>query len=240
MDHPHHKSLWVAYGECGTVDNWSEDAGHGFQRHRSFTDQSWGPVFGRLAAKTDWCTNSERKQFEELRALTFYAVSGGDYLMDLSVTFRMTQGGVTFRDTKEGGLLSVRMNSAMEVDHGGRIENAYGGINEEETWGRKSPWCDYSGTIEDHSVGVAVMDHMDNPRYPTEWHVRNYGLMTANCFGWKYYRPNSKQRGDMTFRKGSTTTWRYRVFLHKGDARRGRVAERYIDFVFPPRVAIDA
>lgn len=237
-DHAHHKSVWVAYGACGRVDNWSEDPGHGYQRHRAFQRVVSGPVFGELVAWIDWCDNRERKQFEESRSFRFYGLPGSARLFDVQVRFRMSQGPVVFHDTKEGGLLSVRVASAMTGDRNGRIENAYGGVTEAETWGKKAPWCDYSGTIDGRRVGIAVMDHESNPRYPTEWHVRSYGLMTANCFAWRHYNPDGKVKGDMSFPKGATRTWRYRVYIHTGDAAQGRVRERFLDFVAPPRVRL--
>lgn len=239
QDHPHHKSIWVAYGECSKVDNWSEEKGHGWQRHRAFRSIASGPVFGQVVARNDWCRNNDRKQFEEVRTMRFYALPRGLRLMDIEVTFRMTEGRVIFTDTKEGGLLSVRVASSMDVRNGGKIENAYGGINEEETWGKHSPWCDYSGLVNGKHVGIAVLDHQENPRYPTQWHVRDYGLMTANCFAWQHYRPEARVKGDMTFKKGAATTWRYRVYVHRGNARTGNVAARFVDYVAPPRVTVE-
>lgn len=238
-DHAHHKSLWVAHGDCSRVDNWSEEPGHGWQVHQRFLARDAGPVWGRVAAKNAWTAANGRKQSEELREFRFYALPNGERLFDMAVSFRMTERDVTFRDTKEGGLVSVRVATSMDVRNGGRIENAYGGINEAETWGKKAPWCDYSGDVDGHRVGVAVMDHPDNPRYPTEWHVRDYGLMTANCFGWRQYRPERKEKGDMTLRKGSTTQWRYRLFVHKGDAAKGKVGQRFMDYIAPPAVTVE-
>ena len=60
--------------------------------------------------------------------------------------------------------------------------------------------------------------------------------MTANCFAWKYYRPEAKVKGDMHFKKGSTTSWLYRVYIHNGDAAKGNVRERFLDFAAPPAV----
>jgi len=238
-DHVHHKSLWVAYGECDDTDNWSEEPGHGYQRHQGFDRLVSGPVYGEIVARNHWCKGSGEKQFEETRAMRFYAMPDGERLMDLEVTFRMTEGKVVFRDTKEGGLVSVRVASSMDVRNGGRIENGYGGVNEGETWGRKAPWCDYSGMADGRHVGVAIFDHERNPRYPTEWHVRDYGLMTANCFAWKHYRPEDGQSGDMTFPKGAVRQWRYRLFIHNGDARTGRVREHFLDYIAPPSVFLE-
>lgn len=238
-DHVHHKSIWIAYGECNEVDNWSEDKGHGWQRHQGFDRLVSGPVYGEIVARNHWCANDEKKQFEETRVLRFYAMPEGERLMDVDVTFRMTQGKVVFHDTKEGGLLSVRVASSMDVRNGGRIENGYGGVDEGETWGKKAPWCDYSGMVDGKHVGIAVFDYEKNPRYPTEWHVRDYGLMTANCFAWKHYRPEDGQTGDMAFPKGTVRRWRYRLLVHKGDARAGGVRNRFLDYVAPPVVIVE-
>jgi hypothetical protein len=238
-DHPHHKSIWVAYGECGRVDNWSEEPGHGWQVHRKFVTRTPGPVFGRLVAKNDWVSASRKKQFEETREFRFFALPNGERLFDVGIAFRMSEGPVTFRDTKEGGLVSVRVATSMDVRNGGTIQNGYGGIDEAETWGQKAPWCDYSGDVDGRRVGIALMDNPDNPRYPTEWHVRDYGLMTANCFAQKCYRPERKEKGDMAFPKGSTTKWRYRILVHKGDASKGKVGTRFMDYVSPPAVRVE-
>lgn len=238
QDHPHHKSIWVAYGECDAVDNWSEEPGHGWQRHQGFLTLESGMVCGRLVARNLWCYPDESPQFEEIREMQFFGLPGGAKLIDLSVTFHMNRKAVCFHDTKEGGLVSVRVASSMDVRNGGRIENAFGGINEAETWGKPAAWCDYSGLADGKHVGIAVFDHPMNPRYPTGWHVRDYGLMTANCFAWRYYNPDAGLRGDMVFKKGSKTTWRYRLYLHRGDARQGRVSNKFLDFFAPPAVTL--
>jgi hypothetical protein len=37
--------------------------------------------------------------------------------------------------------------------------------------GQASPWCDYSGTLGTEKVGVAILDHPENPRHPVRWHA---------------------------------------------------------------------
>ena len=126
----------------------------------------------------------------------------------------------------------------MEVRDTGKIENAYGGINEGETWGKRAVWCDYSGWTDGRQVGLALFDHPDSFRFPTYWHVRDYGLMTANPFGLSFFKNDPNQRGDYTLKQGDSMRFRYRLYLHPGDAKEGNVAEKYHDFVNPPVVHV--
>lgn len=78
------------------------------------------------------------------------------------------------------GPLGIRINEEMRADRTGSFVNAYGARNEAECWGRPAPWCDYTGMVEGQKYGTAVFDHEDNERYPTAWHIRDYGLFAAN------------------------------------------------------------
>ena len=139
--------------------------------------------------------------------------------------------------SKEGGILSVRVASEMDVPRTGRITNVYGGTNEAETWGKAAHWCDYSGSVEGKQVGIAVLDHPHSFRYPTHWHVRDYGLMTANPFAYAAYTDGVKD-GSHTLKSGDTLAFRYRVVLHRQSCNDAQINERYLDFVAPPRVTV--
>lgn len=235
-DHVHHRSFFVAHGDVNGVDNWSEGKEHGWTVHKRFEKLISGPVYGRIVAVSDW-TNHDKtvKLMEEIRDVRIYNV-GPDKLIDLEVTFVATEGDVKFGDTKEGGIASIRVASSMDVVRGGRIENSFGGINEEETWGKRAHWCDYSGQVEGKVVGIAIFDHPDSFRHPTWWHVRNYGLMTANPFGWSYFYGDPNRRGDYVLKAGERLRFKYRIYIHRGDAAQGKVAEKYNNFVNPPKL----
>jgi len=239
MDHHHHRSFWVAYGDVNGVDNWSEMEGHGMTRHREFLGLEEGPVFGRICALGDWVSSEGRKVLEEVRDIRIYALPEDRRLVDMTVELKATEGDVTLGDTKEGGIASLRVRPSMEARNGGRIENSYGAIGEREAWGRRASWCDYSGPVEGRWVGMALMDHPEGFRYPTYWHVRDYGLMTANPFGLSYFYNDPNRRGDYTLRSGESIRFRYRLYIHVGDVREGRVAEKYHDFVNPPEVLVE-
>ncbi|MCY3022179.1 MAG: PmoA family protein, partial [Planctomycetota bacterium] len=85
-------------------------------------------------------------------------------------------------------------------------------------------------------VGIAIMDHPFNLRHPTPWHVRDYGLFAANPFGQSQYKAGLLQRGDYALGSGSELTFRYRIYFHRGDAKRGDVSAKWCDYACPPVV----
>ncbi|MBI2950746.1 PmoA family protein, partial [bacterium] len=239
LDHHHHRSVWIAHGEVNGVNNWAENPGHGRTKHTGFDALESGPILGRIVAKGDWvgpegwaCPTRANKLLEETAEWTFYKAS--TLTFDLRLTLKAMDMDVLFADTKEGGLASVRVEESMEVRKGGRIENAYGGVGEKETWGKPAHWCDYSGPVNGRIVGVTIMDAPDSFRHPTRWHVRDYGLMTANPFGLSHYTGDIKQRSYHVLPAGETLRASYRFYVHAGDAAEGRVREKYHDFANPP------
>ncbi len=240
FDHPHHRSVWVAHGDVNGVDNWSEAPGHGRTVHRDFAQREAGPVYALVDAAGCWVGPSGEPLLDERRRITVYQPSAdGRVLLDVDLTFTASYGPVRFADTKEAGLLAVRVAPSMQGDRGGVIANAYGALTEAETWGRPAPWCDYSGpaVAGDAAVGgVAVLDHPGNPRHPTHWHVRDYGLMAANPFGLSDYYGDLTYDGSLEVGRGRVLAMRYRMVVHAGGVVEGRVRAAYLDFAHPPRV----
>ena len=238
-DHPHHKSLYTAFGDVNGLNDWDEvEEDHGRIVHQAFEVLEGGPVYGRIVARNNWVTHDGKTVVRETRDMVFYHTPAESRVADYAVTFHAGDEAVTFGDTKEGGILSVRVATSMDVGRGlgGQITNAYGGTNEAETWGKPSPWCDYSGPVAGRTVGLAILDHPGNLRYPTQWHVRNYGLMTANCFGWSCYQNDKSLDGSYTIAPHTDLTFRYRIYIHSGGA--GQVPSRFLDFAFPPQVSV--
>ena len=241
MDHPHHRSVWIAHGEVNGLNNWAETPGHGRTKHTGFEALESGPVLGRIVSKGDWvgpegwvCPTSAGKILEEKSEWIFYDTPTP--VIDLRLTLKAIDMDVLFADTKEGGLASVRVEESMEGRNGGKIENAHGGIGEEETWGKPSHWCDYSGPVNGKIVGITIMDGPDSFRHPTPWHVRDYGLMTANPFGLSHYTRDISKRAYHVLKPKEGLNAFYRFYVHAGDAPEGQVHERYHDFANPPKV----
>ena len=248
MDHHHHRSIWIAHGEVNAFNNWAEGESHARTVHREFEALESGPVLGRIVANGVWAATEgwvspyrSDELLEERAEWTFYNTPAEVRIIDLHLTLTSHKMDVLFGDTKEGGLASVRVEESMEVraGQGGIIENAIGGMNEDETWGKRAAWCDYSGPVNGKRVGIAIMDHPDSFRHPTYWHVRNYGLMTANPFGLSHYFSDPKRRGWHVLSPGESITGIYRFYVHAGDATEAGLRERYNDFAYPPKIGVE-
>lgn len=240
QDHPHHKSLWTAYGDVNGADCWDEGGHSGFQQS---DDVTWGSgnAYGWIHAKNTWQDNARKALLTEEREYRFYATPADARVMDVRVTFTADKGEVKFGDTKEGGIVSVRMRPELSYANG-EITNALGDKGEGKCWGKPSPWCDYSGELPGIGFrGITVMDNPANFRYPTSWHVRGYGLMGANCFGYSYFKekPYNKDlvpdNGDHTLKEGENLTFNYRVLVHSDDVVRARISDRFADYATPPK-----
>lgn len=233
-DHKHHRSIYSSHGDMNGSDNWSEEKGHGYIAHTDFKHCVSGPIMGEFLAENEWQNAQRECIVREQRRIRVYWQPADRRVIDYEVTFFADWGDVNFGDTKEGGILSVRVASSMDGVRDGRIENAHGAITEAETWGKRSAWCDYSGPVHERWQGITLFDHPDNFRYPTYWHVRDYGLMTANPFGLSHFKNDEKWDGSYLLKNGESLKFFYRIYIHSGNAQDGMVRERYFDFVFPP------
>lgn len=236
-DHVHHRSMYIAQGHVNGYDNWSEMEGHARTVNKSVSIVAQGAM-GGLQAVADWVSSGGERILEEHVCIATFALPPNLRIMDWDITFLARYGGVFFGDTKEAGTLSVRVNEQMEGRRGGLITNAYGALTEDETWGKRAPWCDYSGEVDGHRVGLAIFDHPDNLRYPTYWHVRDYGLFTANQWGIHDFSGDWSQRGDYALPRGQHLRFKFRVYIHEGDVHEGRVADQFLNWVTPPTVSL--
>ena len=245
-DHPHHKSIHVAHGDVNGVDTWSELDDHGYQRHDSFCPAFGvgdayvsGPVCGAFRSRSYWVSRAEQPVVAEEKHVVVYAPAPDARILDIGVTFHATEGPARFGDTKEGAMLSVRVATSMHADAHGRIENAYGGRGEDECFGKRAQWMDYAGPVNGQTVGLAVFDHPANFRYPTYWHVRNYGLMHANPFAWREFLGHPGIDGSYTLPESARLRCNFRVYLHTGNTQEAQVKARYHDFITPPAVEVE-
>ncbi|HOL22182.1 MAG TPA: PmoA family protein [bacterium] len=237
LDHIHHRGIWVAHGDVNGTDNWSELPGHGRTVHQMFIEIISGPVFGKIHALSNWVSNKGTKILEEERIIVFYNLPRESRIIDQRLILRASEKEVVFKDTKESGLLSIRVNPVMEERAGGFMVNSYGAKGEAECWGKRAEWCDYCGEIEGTRCGIAVFDYPHNFRYPTWWHIRNYGLYTANFFGLSDFTGDKSISGTYILPYRNELKLYHRIYIHSGYTEEAKVADRYLNFIYPPEIA---
>ena len=229
-DHVHHKGLWYAHGNVNGVDCWSEQKLFGKTIHEKFL----GMTGSSLRESCTWVDHDGKALCSDERTISFHA-DGDVRVMDFEITLIASQGPVTFGDTKEGSM-AIRLPATMSVKGKGAQGHILTSAGERDVaaWGKPAAWVDYAGPVEGKQMGVAIFDAPQNPRHPTTWHVRDYGLFAANPFGLHDFdklKFKEKGAGDLKLAAGERATFKYRFVFHIGDEKTGRVAERYREFV---------
>jgi hypothetical protein len=149
-------------------------------------------------------------------------------IIDFDVTLIASHGKVTMGDTKEGSM-AIRVPATMRVKGKvgkGHILNSEG-VKDKATWGKKAKWVVYSGPVEGQAVNISIFDHPSNPRHPTWWHVRDYGLFAANPFGVSYFERKKKGAGNLVIDEGKSVTFRYRIVIQKGEPQADKIEELF-------------
>ncbi len=233
-DHPHHRSFWFAHGSINGHDFWSEEKDFGKTVHEAFTEVKSGKKSGVIRSRNRWVTREGVAVCTDDRLLRIYEpTSPAERTVDFEITLHASNGELTFGDTKEGTMalrLAETMRLKGQVGHGHIVNSE--GVRDGETWGKRANWCDYSGPVNGKTVGVAIFDHPQNPRHPTWWHVRDYGLFAANPFGeHDFEKLADKKAGDLVVPAGHALTFRYRFYFHEGDETQGHVAEQYQQYI---------
>ena len=239
------------------------DPRHGRVIHQRFRKIEEGPVFGLIEAENVWKQNDELEEptynrirwkikskgrilMKERRTITVWNVSPMRIIDIHTVMEPLTDEIILSADVegkgtaKENGPLVIRVADCMRETSGGRIVNSEGKMTEKECWGRPARWVDYYGPVKEGGPinGIAAMDHPENIRHPTGWHVRGYGLFAANPFYDK--KPEWPDQGPIYLSKarGDRFDMRYRIYIHRGDPWLGRVEERWQEWTNPPKVEI--
>jgi hypothetical protein len=231
-DHPHHRGIWYTHGDVNGADLWAENPKTGKVVLKSLGQVKSGKQSGSITADFDWQTVDGKKLLVEHRVMTFFPAA-----IDFEITLK-NEGAekVKLGDTKEGAF-AIRVVKSLEEKTPkcpactGVMLNSEGAQGEKAVWGKRARWVDYSGTVEGENLGISIFDHPSNPKHPTYWHARGYGLFAVNPFGEHDYYNDKTRDGSLTIDPGGKLTFRYRVWVHAGDAASAKVEEEYQKWV---------
>lgn len=221
-DHPHHQSLWFTHGDVNGHDFWHDPVNViQFTGDSSlFTSESevvHTAEYRWRAKDTVILTETRRIRLAE---------EDDARVVDFDITLSASHGPVVFGDTKEG-TFAIRTHPHLRLEgdaaRGAAINSE--GIEGKAIWGKRAGWVAYHGPVEDRPVVLAILEHEDNPRHPTWWHARAYGLVAANPFGVHDFENRPAGTGDLKLEEGTSLRLRYRVWTAAGEFSREALAE---------------
>lgn len=190
---------------------------------------------GELLVSAKWVDN-DGKGSEVLKETTTYVFSGQKdiRIIDRITTLTAVADQVVFKDVKDG-MFAIRVARQLEMpsnkpdvftdahgietkvpqmDNTGVTGNYISseGITGEAVWSTRAKWMNLTGSMDNHTINIAILDHPNNISYPSYWHARGYGLFAVNPLGAKVFS-NGKSELNKTLKKGESITFRYRTVI---------------------------
>lgn len=223
-DHPHHRSLWFTHGDVNGVDFWAEGPNKGRVVQTRVLEAKGGPESGVLRTANRWETAAGKALLTDETTVRVQRTPLGR-MFDYRVVLRASEGvDLTFGDTKEG-TMAVRLAESMRLapnkHYQGKTPGTIlqsTGVKDGATWGKRAGWTAYTGPVGGKPMTVVIFDHPANPRYPTWWHVRDYGLFAANPFGVHDFEKKPAGAGNLVVKAGDSVAFGYRFLLLAGEA----------------------
>ena len=260
MDHLHHVGLFFCVDRVNGTNFWNyyrNTNGRTPQiRHVKVRDMTGGSGKGRLATVARWIDKHGKFLLEENRSMIFIAGEDEDeYAIDFSIDLTAQTEKVVFEDIEEG-VLAVRVSDHLRegkanlklqpgkpfprelISGTGRYFSSNGDETAENVWGKRARWVALQGVRQDKVVGIAILNHPASINYPTYWHVRSYGLLSANPLGQgdfqrqrpKKYRKNAPIPLRLTLEPRQTAHFRFLVIVYEGIRTQDQMERRFKRF----------
>jgi len=226
-DHPWHHALWFTIKFVNGENFWEEYGEFGTLCTRAVADTDGG-----VRADIDWIApDGTTVRASETRTLRTTPLDDDAYAIDWTERLTVAEPGVLDRTpfTTWGGYGGLTLRGAPDwTDTTIRLDD---GVERERTLGQRSRWLAIDGIAHDGlptpaPAGVVILDHPDNPRFPTPWYASNradtYGEGWANFVNAAFLWDEP-----LTVEPHAPLTLRYRVLVHDGAWGADRIADVY-------------
>lgn len=258
VDHPHQVGVWFNYGAVNGLDFWNNSDSiklenrhlYGTIVHNKILKMEDGNEQGLLRVAMDWLTPNGEVVLQENTIFIFKAKKN-EYSIDRITNLSAPNGEVLFNDNKEG-LLGIRV--ARELEHpsdkpsiftdtnglptavpalnnegvNGKYINSEG-IKGNNCWGKRSNWVNLTSSIGKEKISLVIMDHKNNPGYPTYWHARGYGLFAANPLGQEIFS-DGKESLNLSIQKGKDITFKYKIIVASKELKKSELDSQFSQF----------
>ena len=224
-DHPHHTGVWIAVDKVNEVEFWHLE-GRIENKYVEILKSAGSPAVLRVHNR--WLAPDDSLILHEQTTIQIFE----NRLLVYDIHFTAGNKQVTFGDTEEG-FFAFRMADSMREEATGQVTNADGLKTAKGCWGKRSPWVDYYGKVEDQLYGAALFDHPSNFRR-ARYHVRDYGLFTISPFGEGDYTEGLLPAQPVVLATGASLRLRYGLYFHVGDTTAANVKRVYEQFLAHP------
>jgi len=218
-EYPHHSSLFFGCDMVNGGNYWQEglERGRIISVNAEILQEGGDTVI--ISDECIWSRPGAISPVKDSRKITITSPSATVRQMDVEITMEMLID-VHIRKTNHS-LFSARMAADLSVKNGGTMINAESAKGEKDTFGKPSPWIDFSGKRGDFIEGLAILQHPSNPWYPSPWFTRDYGFISPTPMYWP-------QNGEETFmKKGEKLKLCYRVLVHGGSSVEAKIGELF-------------
>ncbi len=222
-EYPHHSSLFFACDKVNGGNYWQEALDRG-------RIVSQGPVLEAAAGNQivirdscDWTRPGAPQPLRDVRRIVISAPSPGMRQIDFDITLEALED-VIIQKTNHS-LFSARMDPDLTPAFGGTMINADGALGEKGTFGKASPWlASYAARDGKTTEGLAILQHPQNPGYPTPWFTRDYGFLSPTPMFW----PTDGK--DTRIAKGEKLRLCYRVLVFSGTPESAGIGGIFTEF----------
>ena len=226
--HSHQNSVWISHKNVEGFDFWRDGgpiAGQiVHQTIREGLEYRDGESAASLLSLNHWNDPQGKVLMIERRRATVAPCGNGSWSLTIDLQFEAPDDGrgEAILNKTAFGPIGVRMAKTISVsDGGGRILNSSGQRNEAEAFRKPARWVDYSGPItRDETAGITLMDHPNNPKHPTPFHVRDNGWMGVS----------PTFNGSITITRDQPLRLRYRLWVHPDVPKTEKLEEEWQRF----------
>jgi hypothetical protein len=179
-DHGHHRSLWWGHQNVAGVNFWEERGGVQQIRQHDWVHYQDGPEEAGIVVRLGWYDSHKVRLLQQELIAVYRPLPAGEGWLELQTSFVPVLEELPLAKTNFG-FLGLRAAASLSAAYGGgKLTNSEGAAGEKALFGKTASWMDYSGPVAGETwEGITWFDHRTNPRYPTAWHVRDDGWMSA-------------------------------------------------------------
>jgi hypothetical protein len=222
-EYPHHSSLFFACDMLNGGNYWQEglERGQIFSQGAKLESSAGGEIV--ITDTCDWKRPGASQPIRDTRRIVISAPSDALRQIDFDITLEALED-VEIKKTNHS-LFSVRMDPDLTPAFGGTMINAEGAMGEKGTFGKASPWLACFGARgEKIKEGLAILQHPQNPGFPSQWFTRDYGFLSPTPMFWPVDQKSTR------LAKAEKLRLRYRVLVFSGTAESAGVAKHFAEF----------